>query len=205
MPVPRRALACARAAARLLLLAPFVSVPLAVNAAATTPPDPVERARLRGTLERTIASADSFEHRFDAEVWLLSMSQRLAPFLRDPADRLELLQLVHREARRAELAPELVLALIEVESGFDRFAISHAGAQGLMQVMPFWLDALERPQDNLFDVVTNLQFGCTILRHYLDIEQGDMTRALARYNGSLGSYRYPAAVISRLQRRWRYH
>lgn len=205
MPVPRRALACARAAARLLLLALFVSVPLAVNAAATTPPDPVERARLRGTLERTIASADSFEHRFDAEVWLLSMSQRLAPFLRDPADRLELLQLVHREARRAELAPELVLALIEVESGFDRFAISHAGAQGLMQVMPFWLNELERPQDNLFDVVTNLQFGCTILRHYLDIEQGDMTRALARYNGSLGSYRYPAAVISRLQRRWRYH
>lgn len=205
MPVPRRALACARAAARLLLLALFVSVPLAVNAAATTPPEPVERARLRGALERTIASADSFEHRFDAEVWLLSMSQRLAPFLRDPADRLELLQLVHREARRAELAPELVLALIEVESGFDRFAISHAGAQGLMQVMPFWLDALERPQDNLFDVVTNLQFGCTILRHYLDIEQGDMTRALARYNGSLGSYRYPAAVISRLQRRWRYH
>lgn len=205
MPVPRRALACARAAARLLLLALFVSVPLAVNAAATTPPDPVERARLRGTLERTIASADSFEHRFDAEVWLLSMSQRLAPFLRDPADRLELLQLVHREARRADLAPELVLALIEVESGFDRFAISHAGAQGLMQVMPFWLNELERPQDNLFDVVTNLQFGCTILRHYLDIEQGDMTRALARYNGSLGSYRYPAAVISRLQRRWRYH
>ncbi|HJO35666.1 MAG: lytic transglycosylase domain-containing protein [Pseudomonadota bacterium] len=167
--------------------------------------DPTERTLLRGALERTIAGADSFEHRFDAEVWLLSMSQRLAPFLRDPADRLELLQLVHREARRAELAPELVLALIEVESGFDRFAISHAGARGLMQVMPFWLDELERPQDDLFDVVTNLQFGCTILRHYLDIERGDMTRALARYNGSLGSYRYPAAVISRLQRRWRYH
>ncbi len=203
--MPRRVPARVRAAHAWLLLILLASLPLAVSAAATLPPDPAERAQLRSALERTIASAESFEHRFDAEVWLLSMSQRLAPFLRDRADQFELLQLVHREARRAELAPELVLALIEVESGFDRFAISHAGARGLMQVMPFWLDELERPQDDLFDVVTNLQFGCTILRHYLDIEQGDMTRALARYNGSLGSYRYPAAVISRLQRRWRYH
>lgn len=203
--MPRRArprLLAAHVRLPLILLA---TTPLPLGATTSVPIDPTERTLLRGALERTIAGADSFEHRFDAEVWLLSMSQRLAPFLRDPADRLELLQLVHREARRAELAPELVLALIEVESGFDRFAISHAGARGLMQVMPFWLDELERPQDDLFDVVTNLQFGCTILRHYLDIERGDMTRALARYNGSLGSYRYPAAVISRLQRRWRYH
>ncbi len=203
--MPRRARPRLLAAHVRLLLILLATTPLPLGATTSVPIDPTERTLLRGALERTIAGADSFEHRFDAEVWLLSMSQRLAPFLRDPADRLELLQLVHREARRAELAPELVLALIEVESGFDRFAISHAGARGLMQVMPFWLDELERPQDDLFDVVTNLQFGCTILRHYLDIERGDMTRALARYNGSLGSYRYPAAVISRLQRRWRYH
>src|SRR5690606_5057031 len=124
--------------------------------------------------------------RFDAEVWLLDMSTRLAPFLPDPAERLALLRLVHAEARRAGLKPDLVLALIEVESRFDRFAISRAGAQGLMQVMPFWKNEIGRPNDNLTDLLTNLRYGCQILKFYMDKENGNWMHALARYNGSYG-------------------
>ena len=96
----------------------------------------------------------------------------------------------------------LVLALINVESNFDRFAISYAGARGLMQIMPFWLDEIGRPDDNLFHIKTNLRFGCTILRHYLDRERGDLTKALARYNGSVGRRVYPDKVMNRLSGRW---
>src|SRR5690606_40092031 len=120
---------------------------------------------------------------YAAEVWLLDMSQRLQHRLPDPAFRLDLLRQVHAEARRAGLQPELVLAVIEVESGFNRWAISAAGARGLMQVMPFWVEEIGRADDNLFDVGTNLRYGCAILRYYLDLAQGDLTEALARYNG----------------------
>jgi soluble lytic murein transglycosylase-like protein len=106
------------------------------------------------------------------------------------------------EASRAKLPPELVLAVIQVESNFDRFAISEAGARGLMQVMPFWLKELGRPDDNLFDAQTNLRFGCTILRYYLDREKGNRVRALARYNGSIGSFRYPNLVFAALRDKW---
>ena len=109
---------------------------------------------------------------------------------------------MHREARRANLAPELVLAVIDVESNFDRFAISWAGARGLMQVMPFWLDEIGRPDDNLFHVHTNLRMGCTILRYYLDREKGDLVKALARYNGSTGRRVYSDKVLRRLQSKW---
>lgn len=161
-------------------------------------PDP----ELRALLLRTVAEADSFEDRFDAEVWLVDMSGRLARYVADPDERLTLLRLVHREARRAGLSPELVLALIHAESRFDRFAISSVGAQGLMQVMPFWKAELGRPQDNLTDNATNLRYGCTILAHYLKRENGNMTRALARYNGSLGQHWYPARVVGYWQDHW---
>ena len=166
--------------------------------ASTTTPDP----ELRRLLTHAIAESDSFQDRFDAEVWLLDMSQRMAPLVPDTRDRLSLLRLIHYEAARAELMPELVLAVIEVESRFDRYAISKAGAQGLMQVMPFWLKEIGRPGDSLFNVRTNLRMGCTILRFYLDKEKGNLTRALARYNGSLGSYRYSNLVYRALDRRW---
>ena len=159
-------------------------------------------AGLRTALEAAVAESDSFEHPFDAEVWLMDMSNRLRPFVARPTARLRLLRLVHREATRAEVAPELVLAVIEVESRFDRYAISSAGAQGLMQVMPFWLEELERPDDNLFDIATNLRFGCTILAYYLDMESGDLAPALARYNGSLGRFDYVNKVLEALNRRW---
>ncbi|MFO7592786.1 MAG: transglycosylase SLT domain-containing protein [Pseudomonadota bacterium] len=159
-------------------------------------------AQLKQRLIAALSEHESFKDRFDAEVWLADMSNRLIKVLPDETERLELLRHIHTEAVRAELPPELVLAVIQVESNFDRFAISEAGARGLMQVMPFWLQELERPNDNLFDVQTNLRFGCTILRYYLDMEKGNRTRALARYNGSLGSYRYPNLVYTALRNKW---
>ena len=92
--------------------------------------------------------------------------------------------------------------MIDVESAFDRFAISVAGARGLMQVMPFWLDELNQPDANLFDIQTNLRIGCTILRYYLDMEDGELTPALARYNGSVGKTWYSERVLGRLSSRW---
>jgi soluble lytic murein transglycosylase-like protein len=157
---------------------------------------------LRDALVKAITSTDSFENRYAAEVWLMDMSRRLERKLPDPAYRLELLQLVHYEATRAGLQPELVLAVIEVESNFNRWAISSAGARGLMQIMPFWLKEIGRPDDNLFHVATNLRFGCTILRHYLDRSRGNLTEALARYNGSYGRYDYPKLVYRALDKRW---
>ncbi len=162
----------------------------------------VHDARLRELLREAVNSSDSFQDRFDAEVWLLDMAQRLEKRLPDEAERLHLLKLVHYEATRAELPPELVLAVIEVESNFDRWALSVAGAQGLMQVMPFWLKEIGHPDDNLFHVETNLRMGCTILKYYYDMERGDLTRALGRYNGSLGKWKYPNKVFHALRVRW---
>ena len=183
----------------LWLVAVAVMLSTLVSHAATTErPDD----RLRGLLREAVADSSSFADRFDAEVWLMDMATRLQRRVPDPADRLHLLKLVHYEASRAELPPELVLAVIEVESNFDRWAISVVGAQGLMQIMPFWLQEIGRPEDNLFRPETNLRMGCTILRYYLDREKGDLTRALARYNGSLGSQRYPNKVFNALRKRW---
>lgn len=165
-------------------------------------PPPIVDQALKQRLITALADHDGFVDRFDAEVWLVDMSQRLKKKLPNEKKRLELLKEIHREASRAKLPPELVLAVIQVESNFDRFAISESGARGLMQVMPFWLKELGRPQDNLFEVQTNLRFGCTILRYYLDMEKGDTVRALARYNGSLGSYRYPNLVYAALRNKW---
>ncbi len=157
---------------------------------------------LRRVLLAAIEDSESFTDPFEAEVWLMDMSRRLSRRLPDPRERIELLRLIHQEATRAGLPPELVLAVIEVESNFDRWAISRSGAQGLMQVMPFWLDEIGHPEDNLHDPRTNLRLGCAILRYYLDMEEGDLPRALARYNGSLGSTRYSNRVLDALSRRW---
>jgi soluble lytic murein transglycosylase-like protein len=149
-----------------------------------------------------VSDADSFPDRFEAEVWLTDMSARLARQVADPGERIEILTRVHYEADRAGLPPELVLAVIEVESNFDRYAISVAGAIGLMQIMPFWLDEIGRPDDNLLHIDTNLRYGCTILKYYLDKENGDLRRALGRYNGSLGQRKYPNRVVEKLTRKW---
>jgi len=159
-------------------------------------------AGMRTALLEAINSSDSFTDRFDAEVWLTDMSQRLQSRVKDPEERLTILKQVHYEARRSGLEPELVLALINVESNFDHYAISSVGARGLMQIMPFWLEEIGRPDDNLFDISTNLRFGCTILNIYLKREKGDMRRALARYNGSVGKNWYPQRVYKALRTTW---
>ena len=145
---------------------------------------------------------DSIPDHFDAQVWLTDMSARLARQVKDPQERITILQQVHHEATMAGLPPELVLAVIDVESNFDRFAISVAGARGLMQIMPFWLDEIGRPDDNLMQIETNLRFGCTILKYYLDMEKGNIPRALGRYNGSLGKRKYSNKVLDKLRLKW---
>ncbi|WP_229779156.1 lytic transglycosylase domain-containing protein [Pseudomonas matsuisoli] len=183
------------------MLLAVLSNPLPLFASTSKLPQAPE-PELRALLQRTIAEASSFNDRFDAEVWLVDMSARLSRFMPDTTQRLELLRLVHSEARKAGLQPEIIIALIHAESRFDRFAISSVGAQGMMQVMPFWKAELGRPQDNLTDNATNLRYGCTILSYYLKKERGDMRRALARYNGSLGQDRYPTKVIGFWQDYW---
>lgn len=180
------------------VLSLFLLLMQPLQAAVPEPPDD----RLRELLREAVYSSDSFADRFEAEVWLLDMSRRLEKTLPDNDQRLMLLKEIHYEATRADLPPELVLAVIQVESYFDRWAISVAGAQGLMQIMPFWLNEIGRPEDNLFHVQTNLRMGCTILKYYLDMERGDLTRALGRYNGSLGRFKYPNKVYEALRTRW---
>ena len=157
---------------------------------------------LREVLRTAVGAADSFDDRYHAEVWLVDMSRRLERQVRDPDERIRILTRVHHEATIAGLEPELVLAVIEVESNFDSYAVSVAGALGLMQVMPFWQNEIGRPDDNLIRLDTNLRYGCTILKFYLDKEKGDLRRALGRYNGSLGQRKYPNKVIDKLSGKW---
>lgn len=146
----------------------------------------------------------AFDTEAQARRWLVEMSQRLAAGMPDRIQREEFLVTVHYEAKRAGLDPQLVLGLIQIESNFRKYAISRAGARGYMQVMPFWVKLIGDKDHNLFHLRTNLRFGCLILRHYLDIENGDLYRALGRYNGSLGKPEYPTAVVRAWQRNWQF-
>nr|WP_240036487.1 transglycosylase SLT domain-containing protein [Halomonas urmiana] len=137
-----------------------------------------------------------------ARQWLNAMEPRLARYVPEAQRRRALLGRIHHEARLAGLAPALVLAVIQVESAFQAEAVSSAGAVGLMQIMPFWVRELGLPADDLKDPHRNLRYGCTILAHYLAVERGDLTRALARYNGSLGKTWYPERVMRALANRW---
>jgi soluble lytic murein transglycosylase-like protein len=158
---------------------------------------------LRDAIVVAIAEAESFDDRFDAEVWLTDMSNRLASQVSDPEERLEILRAVHQHAKAARVEPELVLAVIDVESNFDRFAISYANALGLMQVMPFWISEVGESNINrLFDIEFNLLLGTRILKYYLDMEDGDLIQALARYNGSTGQRWYGDRVLDRLRLKW---
>jgi len=180
-----------------LSLAALLLLP-ALHATAQDRPDPALIEMLRQAANDT----DSFADHFDAQVWLTDMSARLAKQVADPQERIDILKRVHQEAARVDIAPELILAVIDVESNFDRFAISVAGARGLMQIMPFWLQEIDHPDANLLHVGTNLRFGCTILKFYLDMEDDDIQRALGRYNGSLGRRTYPNKVLDKLRLKW---
>lgn len=160
------------------------------------------RAALHEAVSDSRPQVSSFKSPLEATNWLSEMSPRLEKRLPNREYRIDLLRSIHYEATRAGLDPQLVLGLIQVESAFRKYAVSSVGARGYMQVMPFWVKVIGRPEDNLFDMRTNLRYGCTILRHYLDIEKGDLYRALGRYNGSLGRPEYPNLVRGAWQNHW---
>jgi soluble lytic murein transglycosylase-like protein len=159
-------------------------------------------ARLVRALREAVEYPTWFSDEIDGLMWLAHYSGRLKKWLPDPFYRVNLLREVHYEAGRARLDPALVLAVIDVESDFDRFAVSRSGARGLMQIMPFWKKEIGHPRDNLFHPVTNLRYGCTILRHYLRLADGDIGDALARYNGSEQRYAYSRKVQAAWRRTW---
>ena len=160
------------------------------------------QAALHAAIADQAAPEPVFPSLEDKINWLSEMSRRLEKRMPDREARLDFLKTVYYEAKRAGLDPQLVLGLIQVESGFRKYAVSHAGARGYMLVMPFWVKLIGSPDSNLFHLRTNLRFGCTILRHYLDIERGDLFRALGRYNGSLGKPEYPNMVRAAWERHW---
>lgn len=162
------------------------------------------RAALHAAVSDRRPPTSSFGNPITAVNWLEEMSLRLARRMPNQDGRLEFLRTLHYEATRAGLDPQLVLGLIQVESGFRKYAVSSAGARGYMQVMPFWVKLIGNKDDNLFHMRMNLRYGCVILRYYMDIEKGDLFRALGRYNGSLGRAEYPEAVRAAWEKQWRY-
>ncbi|MEW5789531.1 MAG: lytic transglycosylase domain-containing protein [Pseudomonadota bacterium] len=165
-------------------------------------------ASVRSQLSKAVADSAvekaAFAESPQVQAWLAEMSRRLEKRIPDPEYRRDFLNTVHYESIRAGLDPELVLGLIEVESGFRKYAVSSATAQGYMQVMPFWTKLIGTQDQNLFHLRTNLRYGVTILRHYLDIERGDLFRALGRYNGSLGKPEYPNMVYAAWRNKFTY-
>ncbi|HEX5338110.1 MAG TPA: lytic transglycosylase domain-containing protein [Gallionella sp.] len=163
-------------------------------------------ASVRAVLQRSVSDQAApklaFATQSEADYWLNEMSRRLEKRLPDRDYRFDFLKTVHYEATRAGLDPQLVLGLIEVESGFKKYAVSSVGARGYMQVMPFWVKEIGASEHNLFHLRINLRYGCTILRHYLDMEKGDLYRALGRYNGSLGQPGYPNMVRAAWHGHW---
>lgn len=155
-------------------------------------------------LKQALEADRCFEDKFDQQVWMAVMDPRLRRIVQHDGERADILYHVHCEARRLNLPPGLIMAVIDVESRFDRWAVSSAGAVGLMQIMPFWPRELGMTNDQLVRIAHNIRMGCTILRFYLDRENGDYTRALARYNGSVGRRDYADLVLSRLAKRWHY-
>ena len=163
-------------------------------------------ASVRAVLQRSVSDQAppklAFASQSEADLWLNEMSRRLEKSLPDAEYRMNFLKTVHYEATRAGLDPQLVLGLIEVESGFKKYAVSKVGARGYMQVMPFWVKELGTKEQDLFHLRVNLRYGCTILRYYLDIEKGNLFRALGRYNGTLGKPGYPNLVRAAWHNHW---
>nr|WP_249937338.1 lytic transglycosylase domain-containing protein [Roseateles sp. DAIF2] len=192
-----------------------------ISAAALTALSPLRDAQAGAQVEEPLADAvrsalssavansappkprfNQVEERLAYLRWLGEMSERLKKRLSEAQTRIEFLETVWYESRRAGLEPSLVLGLIQVESGFRKYAISVAGARGYMQVMPFWARVIgDGNASHLFHMQTNLRFGCVILRHYLDREKGDLFLALGRYNGSRGKAEYPNLVFG-ARKRW---
>jgi len=196
---PRRLRTLLRWPRGLALLASMIALGTAIPAAADQQRDP----ELEAVVTRAIAQAQCFTDHYDSAVWYTLMEPRLRPLVKEKSERLDILQQVYCETHRpgeARLPPGLVMALIAVESRFDRWAVSSAGAVGLMQVMPFWPERLGMHRYELVHVAPNVHMGCAILRFYLGYEHNDVRKALARYNGSPGKRDYPDLVISQWTR-----
>jgi soluble lytic murein transglycosylase-like protein len=195
-----------RLAAPAAILALALSLPLPALAGAQI--EEALSASVQASLQAAISDLAAprlvFDNEAEATAWLNDMSVRLATRITDTATRVDFLKTVHYEAMRAGLDPQLVLGIIQVESNFRKYAVSTAGARGYMQVMPFWVKLIGSPDHNLFHLRTSLRYGCTILRHYLTLENGDYFRALGRYNGSLGKPEYPNLVLASWQKNWKY-
>ncbi len=165
-------------------------------------------ASTQTVIHHNISDAAISDHEFTKvatnNLWLSTMSRRLEKFVPKQEEREKFLRTVYYEATRAGLDPQLVLSIIQVESNFNKYAVSSAGARGYMQVMPFWVDTIGQNDHNLFHLRVNLRYGCMILRHYLNKEKGNYFRALGRYNGSLGQARYPQLVLNKWRSTWYY-
>ncbi len=190
----------ARAMTRASALALLIALP------APARPAPAQSdPELRAVVQQAMAAHECFSDQYDSAVWYTLMEPRLRRYLADRSERLALLRTVYCETHRsgaAPLPPGLVLAVLEVESRFDRWAVSSAGAVGMMQVMPFWPEQLGMRRRELVSMEANIRMGCAILRHYLEAEHRDVRRALGRYNGSVRRREYPDRVVTRWMRYW---
>lgn len=190
-------------ATRLAAFAAAVALVAPAQALAGAQQYEVLSASVRATLANAVNDRTSVDFKdLDTRAWVRAMTRRVASRFADEDAARQFLGLVRYEAMRSGLDPHLVLAVIDVESHFRKYAVSKAGARGLMQVMPFWVKEIGEPGHNLFHERVNLRYGCTILRHYLDRERGNLVNALGRYNGSLGRPEYPNAVLKALRDKW---
>ncbi len=189
------------------LIIAFLMLVSATSFAGSQREEPLSNS-VKAMMQRSISDRAAprlmFASAEEGNYWLSEMSQRLQKRMPDQVYREDFLRTVHYEATRAGLDPQMVLGLIQVESGFKKYAVSSVGARGFMQVMPFWSRSIGASDHNLFLLRTNLRYGCTILRHYIDIEKGDLYRALGRYNGSLGKPQYPNLVLGAWKKHWDY-
>ncbi len=166
--------------------------------------DAQQDPEIRNVVAQALKETSCFDDRFEREVWMKTMEPRLRKLVKDLRERSDILEQVHCQAKRLKLPPALLMAVMDVESRFDRWAVSPVGAVGLMQVMPFWPRQLGMTNAELVQIPQNIHMGAAILKFYLDREKGDYTRALARYNGSVGRRDYSDLVLERLGNRWNY-
>ncbi len=184
-----------------LAAAILLAAPLAARAGAQR--YEVLSASVRASLAQAVADDSSVDMRdMDTRAWVRAMTPRIVGRFSDEESARRFLALARYEAMRAGLDPQLVLAVMDVESHFRKYAVSKAGARGLMQVMPFWVKVIGVPGQDLFVERINLRYGCTILRYYIDREHGNLFNALGRYNGTLGQAAYPNRVLKAWKERW---
>ncbi|MEM8594325.1 MAG: transglycosylase SLT domain-containing protein [Pseudomonadota bacterium] len=174
------------------------------SVSAVKPPKRIARKGAKGKIYQNVTAPNHYFANTPAKnVWVNRMMPRLMKRMPDPYSRKLMLEQVHQQSYRHGLNPNLILALIQIESNFKPKVNSYVGAQGLMQIMPFWKKEIGRTSDNLHDIKVNIHYGCRILKHYLNIEKGRLVPALARYNGSYGRMKYPNKVIGAWMSNWK--